>query len=106
MAEDVDWIAADGTWLKGRRAWQEHHDRLFAGQFKAAKWKLLDERVQLLDSLTAITISATQIEGDTKADGTARAARQSVGTRVMSRHGGRWLLRTAHNTIMQSAGSR
>jgi ketosteroid isomerase-like protein len=43
IAEDVDWIAADGTWLKGRKAWQEHHDRLFAGQFKAARWKLLDE---------------------------------------------------------------
>ncbi len=106
MADDVDWIAADGTWLKGRKAWQEHHDRLFARQFKAAQWKLLTERVQLLDSLTAITVSATQIEGDTKADGMGRDARQSVGTRVLSRHGGRWLLRTAHNTIIQSAGSK
>jgi hypothetical protein len=63
-------------------------------------------RVQIFDSLTAITISATQIEGDTKADGTAREARQSVGTRVITRHGGRWLFKTAHNTIMQRAGSR
>jgi uncharacterized protein (TIGR02246 family) len=106
MSEDVDWIAADGTWLKGRKSWQEHHDRLFATQFKAAGWKVLDEQVQILDSLTAMTITATQIEGDTKPDGTAREVRQSVGSRVITRHSGRWLLRVAHNTIIQRAGSR
>jgi uncharacterized protein (TIGR02246 family) len=103
MADDVDWIAADGTWLKGRKAWKEHHDKLFARQFQTARWKLLDERVQFLDSATAITITATQIEGDTRGDGSARAARQSVGTRVIARHGGKWLLKTAHNTIIQNA---
>ena len=106
MADDVDWIAADGTWLKGRNAWKEHHDKLFVRQFRAAHWKLLDERVQILDSATAITITATQIEGDTGADGSAREARQSVGTRVITRHGGKWLLKTAHNTIIQSAPAR
>ena len=100
MADDVDWIAADGTWLKGRKAWREHHDHLFARQFKAAKWKLLDERVQMIDSTVAITISATQIEGDTQADGGSRTPRQSVGTRVITRESGRWLLQLAHNTMI------
>ena len=100
MAEDVDWVTADGTWLKGRKAWQEHHGRLFAKQFKAANWKLLDERVQIIDSSVAITISTTQIEGDTRADGITRQPRQSVGTRVMTRRDGKWLLNTAHNTII------
>jgi uncharacterized protein (TIGR02246 family) len=101
MAEDIDWIAADGTWLKGRKAWQDHHDRLFAHQFKTAKWKLLDERVQLIDSRTAITISATEIGGDTHADGTAREPRRSVGTRIITKSAGKWLLKVAHNTIIQ-----
>jgi uncharacterized protein (TIGR02246 family) len=92
--------------LKGRQAWQAHHARLFANQFKDAKWKLLDERVQIIDSSFAITISATQIEGDTRADGTARRARQSVGTRVMTKRGGKWLLKVAHNTIIAPLPSK
>ena len=106
MAEDIDWIAADGTWLKGRKAWREHHTRLFARQFKAAKWKLLDERVQFIDSIVATTISATQIKGDTHADGTSRTPRQSVGTRVITRESGKWLLQLAHNTIIVTPVSK
>jgi uncharacterized protein (TIGR02246 family) len=99
-AQDVDWIAADGTWLKGRRAFRDHHARLFAGEFREARWTTLDERVMMLDSVTALEIRATQIEDDTFADGTRRTPRRSVGTRIYVRRGERWWLQTSHNTIV------
>jgi uncharacterized protein (TIGR02246 family) len=105
VAEDVDWVAADGTWLKGRSAFREHHARLFAGQFREARWRVLDERVNLLDATFAITTTTTEIEGDTRQDGSARPARRSVGSRVLVRRGGRWMLQLSHNTIVTTAPS-
>ena len=60
----------------------------------------------MVDSNVVITISATQIEGDTHADGTSRTPRQSVGTRVITRESGKWLLQLAHNTIILTPPSK
>jgi uncharacterized protein (TIGR02246 family) len=97
---DLDWVAADGTWLKGRAAFEAHHARIFAQQFQEARWRLIDERVQFVDSTIAITITTTEIQGDTRADGAARPPRRSVGTRVMVRQDGHWRLKVSQNTIV------
>jgi uncharacterized protein (TIGR02246 family) len=102
VTEDIDWVAADGTWLKGREAFERHHARLFAVQFASAQWKLLDERIEIVDQNLGITIQATQISGDTFANGESRPPRSSVGTRIIVRQNGRWRLKTSHNTMITS----
>jgi uncharacterized protein (TIGR02246 family) len=100
VTDDIDWVAADGTWLKGRDAFERHHARVFAAQFASAEWKLLEERVEIVDQDLAITVTATQISGDTFASGESRPSRSSVGTRVIVRQNGAWRLKTSHNTII------
>ncbi len=100
QAEDFDWVTADGTWLKGRAAFRAHHERLFARNFSGAQWSTFDEKIELVDPTLAIEIRATRIEGDTYADGRARAPRRSIGTRVYVRKNAQWLLQASHNTII------
>ena len=100
VAEDIDWVTSDGTWLKGREQFRSHHARLFKTLFKEAEWKVLDSRIRQLGPDTWMTITATTISGETPGSGGVRGPRSSVGTRVISRRDDRWLLQISHNTII------
>ncbi|MBA3640738.1 MAG: SgcJ/EcaC family oxidoreductase [Acidobacteriota bacterium] len=54
VAEDVDFIAVAGTWLKGRKAFEEHHATRHAMQFKESVWEATDVEVKFLKSDIAL----------------------------------------------------
>ena len=103
VAEDVDFITVAGTWLKGRKAFEEHHAARHAMQFKESVWTTTDVRVKFLKPDVALVHVSWGIEGDKDPDGTPRQPRRGIFTRVVTKEGGRWLIKASQNTNITAA---
>jgi len=98
VAEDVDFITVAGTWLKGRKAFEEHHAARHAVQFKESVWETTDVRVKFLKSDIALVHVSWGLKGDKDPDGTPRQPRRGIFTQVVTKEGGRWLIKASQNT--------
>ncbi len=103
VAEDVDFITVSGTWLKGRKAFEEHHARLHAMQFKESVWATSDVQVKFLKPDVAIVHVSWGMRGDNDPDGTPRQPRRGIFTRVIAKEGGKWLIKASQNTNIREA---
>jgi uncharacterized protein (TIGR02246 family) len=98
VAENVDFITVAGTWLKGRKAFEEHHAARHAMQFKESVWETTDVQVKLLKPDLALVHVSWGIKGDKDPDGTPRQPRRGIFTRVVTKEGGKWLIKASQNT--------
>lgn len=98
VAEDVDFITVSGIWLKGRKAFEEHHARVHAMQFKESVWTTTDVRVKFLKPDIALVHVSWGLRGDKDPDGTARRPRRGIFTRVVTKQGGKWSIQASQNT--------
>jgi uncharacterized protein (TIGR02246 family) len=98
VAEDVDFITVSGIWLKGRKAFEEHHSRVHAMQFKESVWTTTDVQVKFLKPDVALVHVSWGLRGDKDPDGTPRQPRRGIFTRVLTKQGGKWLIQASHNT--------
>ena len=103
VAENVDFITVAGTWLKGRKAFEEHHAARHAMQFKESVWETTDVQVQFLKPDIALVHVSWGIKGDKDPDGTPRQPRRGVFTRVVIKEGGKWLIKASQNTNISGA---
>jgi uncharacterized protein (TIGR02246 family) len=98
VAQDVDFIAVGGTWLKGRKNFEEHHAIRHAMQFKESVWTTTSVQVKFLKPDVALVHVGWGIKGDKDPDGTLRPPRQGIFTRVVTKEAGKWLIKASQNT--------
>ena len=98
VVEDVDFITVSGIWLKGRKAFEEHHARVHSMQFKESVWTTADVRVKFLKPDIALAHVSWGLRGDKDPDGAPRQPRRGIFTRVVTKQGGKWLIQASHNT--------
>ena len=103
VVEDVDFITVAGTWLKGRKAFEEHHARLHVMQFKESVWATNDVQVKFLKRDVAIVHVSWGMSGDKDPDGTPRQPRRGIFTRVVIKEGGNWRIKASQNTNTREA---
>lgn len=97
-AEDVDFVTVSGTWLKGRKAFEELHARAHAMMFKESVLTTTDVQVKFLKPDIALVHVSWGMKGDKDPDGTPRQPRRGILTQVLTKHGGRWLIQASQNT--------
>src|SRR3989442_1230360 len=78
VAEDVDFINVEGTWLKGRKDFEEHHVRLHAGPFKESVWATTEVQVTFLKPDVAIVYVSWNAKGQKERDGTPQQPRPGI----------------------------
>ncbi len=98
VAEDVDFITVSGIWLKGKKAFEEHHAKLHAMQFKESVWTTTDVKVTFLKPDIALVHVSWGIKGDKDPDGTPRQPRHGIFTRVVTKRDSQWLIQASQNT--------
>lgn len=103
VAENVDFITVAGTWLKGRKAFEEHHAARHAMQFKESVWETTDVQVKFLKPDVALVHVSWGIKGDKDPDGTPRQPRRGIFTWVITKEGGKWLIKASQNTNISGA---
>jgi uncharacterized protein (TIGR02246 family) len=101
VAEDVDFIAVGGTWLKNRKDFEEHHAKRHEMQFKESIWTTSAVKVKFLKRDIAIVHVNWSLKGDKDPDGTPRQPRRGIFTRVVTKQNGKWLIVASQNTNIQ-----
>jgi uncharacterized protein (TIGR02246 family) len=98
VAEDVDFVTVSGTWLRGRRDFEESHSRAHAMMFKESVLTTTDVQVKVLKPDIALVHVSWGMKGDKDPDGTPRQPRRGILTEVVTKHDSRWLIQASQNT--------
>jgi uncharacterized protein (TIGR02246 family) len=97
LSDDIDFVSVAGNWMKGKEAFEKHHAERHAMQFKDSVWTTSDVKVAFLKPDVALVHVKWALKGDRNPDGSPRQPRTGIFTRVVTKHGGRWLIRASHN---------
>jgi uncharacterized protein (TIGR02246 family) len=98
MAEDGHFITVGGRWLKGRKAFLDHHAPLIAKQYMDSLWETTRVEVEFLKEDVALAHVTWSMKGDREPDGTPRQPRTGIFTRVYVRLDGGWRIKASQNT--------
>ena len=98
--EPLEMPGTDGAWTTTREGFRDLMARLHGadGPFRASTRRTPEMRVQFLAPDIAILHSRFWIDGEVLHDALSQASRESVGTRVMHKVGGRWRIVATQNT--------
>ena len=103
VTEDIDFITVAGLWLKGRKEFEEHHASIHVMRFKESVRTTTDVQVKFLKPDVAIVHVSGGIKGEKGRDGTPLQPRQGIFTRVVTKEGGKWLIKASQNTAIAAA---
>jgi len=106
VAEDADFITVAGTWLKGRKAFEEHHARVHAMQFKESIWTTNKTHVKFVKPDIAVAHVEWSLKGDKDPDGTPRQPRRGIFTWVVEKRKEGWTIIAAQNTNLREPTAR
>ena len=100
LADDAQFITVNGAWTTSRDGFRDLMARLHgaSGPFRASTRRTPEMRVTFLAPDIAILHSRFWIDGEVLHDDLSQASRESVGTRVVRKTGGRWQIVATQNT--------
>jgi len=100
LADDAQFITVNGAWTTSRSGFRDLMTRLHGaeGPYRSSTRKTPEMQVRFLSQEIAILHSRFWIEGEVLHDELSNASRESVGTRVLRKIDGRWLIVATQNT--------
>ena len=100
LADDAQFITVNGAWTTSRDGFRDLMARLHgpAGPFRSSTRRTPEMAVTFLAPDIAILHSRFWIDGEVLHDDLSQASRESVGTRVVRKTGGRWQIVATQNT--------
>jgi uncharacterized protein (TIGR02246 family) len=101
FTSDCDYIVINGRHLKGRNEVFAYHDDLHRGLFKDRQLSATWEDFRFLSDEVAIGHVAWAASGPSS-DG--RGNTTALGTIVLKKDGGDWLIDAVHNTLLSAQG--
>ena len=96
--DDIDFVVVTGEHRKGREASMAQLAEQHRTQFRDSTWTNQQVTVQFLRPDIALMHIDWAIKGDRDLNDTPRPPRQGIFTWVVSKEGGAWKLRAAHNS--------
>lgn len=100
LADDADFVNVKGAWWRGRDEIEKARRAGFEGILRHARIDPIDTRVRFVSPDVAVAHVTFELSGLTAADGQSIPASQEIGTRVLVRRDGRWLVAAIHSTTI------
>ena len=100
LSDDAQFITVNGAWTTSRAGFRDLMARLHGttGAFRASTRRSPEMRVTFLAPDIAILHTRFWIKGEVMHDALSQDDRESVGTRVVRKIGGRWQVVATQNT--------
>ena len=101
LADDAQFITVNGAWTTTRNGFRDLMARLHdatTGPFRTSTRRTPEMSVTFLAPDIAILHSRFWIDGEVLHDDLSQSSRESVGTRVLHKIGGRWRVVATQNT--------
>ena len=103
FAEDADFTNVRGASMHGRKAIADFHTELLNGMFKDSHNRTLDITVRFLRDDLASVDTHWEMSGAKWPDGTPWPDRKGLGTAIVEKHDGKWLIVVFHNMNLPEA---
>jgi uncharacterized protein (TIGR02246 family) len=87
---DADWVNLAGQWFAGGPAFAKSLDSLHSGKVKESVWHTEQVHVRFLSPAIAVVHVYFTTTGERNPDGSVRAPRRGIFTRVEVKRSGRW----------------
>jgi len=104
-APDADWVNLAGQWFRGREAFAKSLESLHSGKVKNSTWQTERVRVRFLSPTIAVVHVYFSTSGERNPDGSMRAPRRGIFTRVEEKTDGRWLIVASQATDIVPAAT-
>lgn len=91
-APDADWVNLAGQWFHGRDAFAKSLESLHSGKVKNSTWRTERVEVRFLTPTIAVVHVYFSASGERNPDGSLRAPRRGIFTRVEEKRGGQWVI--------------
>ena len=100
LADDAQFITVNGAWTTSRQGFRDLMARLHgpSGPFRTSTRRSPEIKVTFLTPDIAILHTRFWIKGEVMHDALSQEDRESVGTRVLRKMGGRWRVVATQNT--------
>ena len=100
LADDAQFITVNGAWTTSRQGFRDLMQRLHGptGPFRSSTRRSPEIKVTFLSPDIAILHTRFWIKGEVMHDTLSQEDRESVGTRVFQKIGGRWKVVATQNT--------
>ena len=100
LADDAQFITVNGAWTTSRQGFRDLMQRLHGptGQFRSSTRRSPESQVRFLTPDIATLHTRFWIKGEVMHDALSQEDRESVGTRVVRKLGGRWQIVATQNT--------
>jgi uncharacterized protein (TIGR02246 family) len=100
LADDAQFITVNGAWTTSRQGFRDLMQRLHGptGPFRSSTRRSPEMHVTFLSPDIAILHTRFWIKGEVMHDALSQEDRESVGTRVLRKTGGRWQVVATQNT--------
>ena len=100
LADDAQFITVNGAWTTSRQGFRDLMARLHgpSGPFRSSTRRSPEIKVTFLTPDIAILHTRFWIKGEVMHDALSQEDRESVGTRVLHKIGGRWRVVATQNT--------
>lgn len=89
---DADWVNLAGQWFHGRDAFAKSLEALHSGKVKNSTWHTEQVKVRFLAPSIAVVHVYFSASGERNPDGSLRAPRRGIFTRVEEKRRGRWVI--------------
>jgi uncharacterized protein (TIGR02246 family) len=100
LADDAQFITVNGAWTTSRQGFRDLMQRLHGptGPFRSSTRRSPEMHVTFLSPDIAILHTRFWIKGEVMHDALSQEDRESVGTRVLRKTGGRWQVVATQNS--------
>jgi len=100
LADDAQFITVNGAWTTNRQGFRDLMQRLHGptGPYRASVRRSPEIKVTFVTPDVAILHTRFWIKGEVMHDALSQEDRESVGTRVLRKTGGRWHIVATQNT--------
>ena len=104
LSDDAQFITVNGAWTTSRQGFRDLMQRLHgpSGPFRASTRRSPEMSVTFLTPDIAILHTRFWIKGEMMHDALSQEDRESVGTRVVRKTGGRWQIVATQNTDVRT----
>lgn len=104
-AANADWVNLAGQWFHGRDAFAKSLESLHSGKVKNSIWHTDRIEVRFLTPTIAVVHVYFSSSGETNPNGTPRAPRRGIFTRVEEKNAGRWAIIASQATNIVPAAT-
>ena len=101
----VEFLTINGQRIKGKQEVVTYLTTTHRDKYKQSRWTTRDIRIEILKPTVAVVHVDWTLDGEKRTDGSAVPSREGSFSRVVTKHGTKWLILASQTPVMREVES-